>query len=341
MNAKVEQRDKTFHFHIPDSQGIVKEIALIQEDANRLLLQTEEESFDILLDSSSKRPYFEVQMEGKSDILAQRTLPIEGMNNFRDLGGYTVADGRHVKWGLLYRSDHLYNATQGGIAYLKRLDIHTIIDYRSQNERTKYPNPVIGEEVMTYCLDPDAHAAELAAQFASSKDAEDENLVNKIIEQKENGKLVNRYDIVMEQYGNFANKAECKEAFKKMLQICADPNAGAIVQHCRGGKDRTGFGSMLLLGVLGVSKKDLVDDYMITYDNRIKRNQVKMERYQRFTQDPVVLDYLYSLIDTKPAFIEASYDAIVNKYGSIQRYVEQGLGVSSQVIQTLKDLYLE
>lgn len=42
-----------------------------------------------------------------------------------------------------------------------------------------------------------------------------------------------------------------------MLQIVADPNAPAVVQHCRGGKDRTGFGSMLVLGTLGVKKRRL------------------------------------------------------------------------------------
>jgi protein-tyrosine phosphatase len=34
----------------------------------------------------------------------QRLLPLEGGRNFRDLGGYRAQDGRHVKWGLLFRS---------------------------------------------------------------------------------------------------------------------------------------------------------------------------------------------------------------------------------------------
>ncbi len=41
---------------------------------------------------------------------AHRLLNFEGIDNFRDLGGYPTADGRQVKWGVLYRA-----ATSGGV----------------------------------------------------------------------------------------------------------------------------------------------------------------------------------------------------------------------------------
>lgn len=287
------------------------------------------------------RPYFRIEIGSESFIIAERTLPVDGMNNFRDMGGYITKDGHRVKWGKLYRSDHIYNAKNAGIEYLKQLGIHTIIDYRSEDEQKKYPNPEIASDVRTYELDPSAHTAELAAQFTSTKANEDENLVNKIISQKENGALVNRYDMVMEQYHNFVYKEKSKKAFSQMLKIVANPNACAIVQHCRGGKDRTGFGSMLLLGVLGVEKKDIVIDYMLTHHNRIERNAVKMENYKKFTQDPIVLDYLYSLIDTKEEFIEASYDAIIKTYQSFENYAMKELEVTEEEIQRLRELYLD
>ena len=40
-----------------------------------------------------------------------RLLPLQGGNNFRDLGGYRAADGRSVRWGLLFRSGAMASLT--------------------------------------------------------------------------------------------------------------------------------------------------------------------------------------------------------------------------------------
>jgi len=145
-----------------------------EEQSGISLIKTDKSDFTVEINELDYRPYFLIKTDsGEKYIIAERTLPVDGMNNFRDMGGYKTADGKHVKWGKLYRSDHIYNATDNGIEYLKKLNINTIIDYRSDNEITKYPNEVINNEVKTYCLDPSAHAAELAAQFQSSKENED------------------------------------------------------------------------------------------------------------------------------------------------------------------------
>ena len=126
-----------------------------------------------------------------------------------------------------------------------------------------------------------------------------------------------------------------------MLHIAADPNAAAIVQHCRGGKDRTGFGAMLLLGLLGVERKHLIEDYMVTRENRLERNEYKMNIYRTFTSDETVLAYLLSFIDTKPDFIEASIDEIEKSYGSIEKYAIKELNVTENMINLMKQQYLE
>lgn len=340
---KVEQiQQNHFHFETPDTDKRQEiEVFLIEEEHTKFLLKTKQESFDIELKDLSNRPYFLIKTKEHQYVIAERTLPVAGMNNFRDMGGYETQSGKTVKWGKLYRSDHIHNATEKGVAYLKTLGIHTIIDYRSDVETQKYPNKQIGDQVKTYQVDPSAHAAELAAQFQSSKEDEDANLIHEIIEQKEKGTLVDHSDVVLTQYRTFVDKRESKEAFSKMLHIVADPKAPAVVQHCRGGKDRTGFGSMLVLGILGVKKEDLVQDYLLTAQNRIERNRTKMEGYKKLTSDPIVLDQLYSFIDTKPDFIEESIDTIVNRYGTIENYAKEGLNLTEQVIQQMKEMYLE
>ncbi|WP_152657543.1 tyrosine-protein phosphatase [Oceanobacillus sp. CFH 90083] len=347
MNKKYEVtqvKKNKFLFQKDDPKEQEVEVYLMKDAEDKqpvFLLKTSETSFSIELDPMDYRPYFLLKFADKAYTIGERTLPVAGMNNFRDMGGYEAENGKTVKWGMLYRSDHIYNATDAGVAYLKGLNIHTIIDYRSDDEIRKYPNKIIDEKIKTHQLDPVAHAAELAAQFTSSKQDEDINLINKIVEQKEKGTLVNQADVVLEQYRTFANKENSKQAFGEMLRLSADPDAPAVLQHCRGGKDRTGFGAVLILGVLGVKKEDLVKDYMLTEKNRQERNRVKMEGYKKLTDDQDVLDHLYSFIDTRSEFIATSIDTITQKYGSIEKYVMEELGVSREMIDTMKDMYLE
>ena len=44
-------------------------------------------------------------------------------------------------------------------------------------------------------------------------------------------------------------------------------NEGPYLVHCVEGKDRTGFVCMILEGLCGASYDEIIDDYMLTYDN--------------------------------------------------------------------------
>ena len=69
-----------------------------------------------------------------------RVLPLQGGRNFRDLGGYRTADGRHVKWGLLFRSGAMHGLTSADYAYLQRRNIKVVCDFRSTGERAAEPS---------------------------------------------------------------------------------------------------------------------------------------------------------------------------------------------------------
>ncbi|MGK0607202.1 tyrosine-protein phosphatase [Enterococcus gilvus] len=338
--------ENSYHFELVESM-IAKNVSVYLLDKADQDVSTGKKiaeglagNFDLSLEIN-QRPYFYIVADQFREKTAERTLPIEGMNNFRDMGGYTTKEGKKIQWGKLFRSDQIYNATENGLVYLRELNLKNIVDYRSNDEINKYPNKIISNEIKTYQLDPDAHTAELSAQFTATKENEDADLIKALEKQKKDGYLVNRYDIVIEQYRNFVEKKPSRQAFKKMLKLAASPSGFPMDQHCRGGKDRTGFGSMLLLGILGVPEAELVADYMLTHENRLVRNEVKMTGYRKLTNDPDILNYLYSLIETKPEFIEESIDLIQSKYGSIIEYSQNILGLTDHELTTMYDQYLE
>ena len=76
---------------------------------------------------------------------------------------------------------------------------------------------------------------------------------------------------------------------------------GPYLVHCNEGKDRTGFACMLLEALCGASYQEIVDDYMVTYDNYygITTTEQK-EKYDVIVSD--VLDpMIQSMLDDEDA----------------------------------------
>ena len=74
--------------------------------------------------------------------MRNRVVEFEGIRNFCDLGGYLTSDGRSVKWGIIYKSGTLHEATDEDLKRLSALGICTVIDLRSSEEVDKNPNHV-------------------------------------------------------------------------------------------------------------------------------------------------------------------------------------------------------
>lgn len=290
---------------------------------------------------AKKRIYFILQTKGGDPLLfGERTLPITGLNNFRDFGGYIGKNGKRIKWGVFYRSNHLHGLKPDAQAYIQNLGIKTIIDYRSDNEIKNSPNTDVGEK-QTLHLNASAQTAELAAQFAADPSNEDRALIESVIRDIPKELVNGRGEQVLEQYRNFVLSDKSKDSYSKMLRTMLNINNNPSIQHCRGGKDRTGYGVLLIQIMLGVSEADIIYDYLLTHANRLERNKIKMASYRKITDNQDVLDYLLSLIDTRESFILEIINTMKAVSGTPENYIKQQLGFTEQDFQTMQDLYLE
>ena len=68
-----------------------------------------------------------------------RLLPLEGVQNARDIGGYRTADGRTVKWDVIYRTAELSHLTAHDKALLEARGLRSIHDLRTTEERQAQP----------------------------------------------------------------------------------------------------------------------------------------------------------------------------------------------------------
>ena len=91
----------------------------------------------------SPRPYVHLLAgDGPFVIAAERRVPLAGAHNFRDLGGYRTTEGRVVRWGRLYRSDHLGDLTDGDLEAIDQLGVRLVVDYRGPHEQEATPSRI-------------------------------------------------------------------------------------------------------------------------------------------------------------------------------------------------------
>ena len=265
-----------------------------------------------------------------------RLIRLEGTFNFRDYGGYNAGDGKKVKKGSLYRSDDLSRLTIHDIDLLKKLGINTIIDFRNEFEKSKRPDKII-PGAKYYSLSPESEITSLASSELNT----DKKKIDRLLEEDRLGLLDNETDSLKESMLSFVNEKQSQEVYKNMLAILGKREGIVSIQHCRGGKDRTGFGTALVLLLLGVSENDVISDYMLTAKFNKDRNHKRMEEYRQYTNNPRVLQFLQNAMSTREEVIVATIEEMKRLSGGTLNYIQQFLDVSDISVEKFRSYYLE
>ena len=276
--------------------------------------------------------------EGKNYVISTRLVNLDGTDNFRDCGGYETIEGRRVKWGLLYRSDQLSSISERDVAFLKNMGLKTIVDYRSKSEASAAPNKEISD-ANTYSLDPYAKTAQLAA--GSIDDDVNKSILDLLKEHKfYPEKYGDPEENMYKQYKKFIYSDSSKKAYRELIKLILDEHNLPLVQHCRGGKDRTGFGVAIILLALGVREECVIYDYTLTTQYRVTKNKKQMNLYKKYTKDEQTLTLLSTLQQSKEIYMETAINEMKKTYGSIDSYLKDALGIDQDVKEKLKEIFL-
>jgi protein-tyrosine phosphatase len=172
-----------------------------------------------------------------------RHIPFEAVHNFRDIGGYRARDGAFVQRDLIYRADGLYRLSSTDMDIIRRINIRTVIDLRTENELQEHGT-----------FPQDDHPV----------DFHNVPLMDVVWEKSDLPDLDNDVDFLVWGYRDILKDAH--DRFAKAFDLVARHEAPPVVYHCAAGKDRTGLLTMLLLGALGVSRDDIVHDYALSVE---------------------------------------------------------------------------
>lgn len=263
--------------------------------------------------------------------MKQRYIDLEGTFNFRDVGGYQGFAGQTVKYGQLYRSDELSKLTAKDVEQLNNLGIKTIIDYRNEEERVDNEDVPIPGATLIY-LDPIANIAALASSEVGEKvDAYDLSTMTADLAKK----------LMTVQNIEFVKGQRSQEVFKTMLEMVIKLQNTPLVQHCRGGKDRTGYGIALILLLLGVSKEDVMADYLLTNFYKKEKNETSLQHIFEKTGNADLVQAMRYFKEANTSFLETALETIDTEFGGVEDYVRDVLQITDEQIETLRNLYLE
>jgi protein-tyrosine phosphatase len=243
-----------------------------------------------------------------------REIELDGVKNFRDLGGYATIHGT-VAWGQLFRSDGLNRLTDADLDVVDALGIRTVIDLRTSRELAdvgRFPVeklPVAFHHVSV--IDQTWHeegreVGDDAVAFLSSA------------------------------YRDMLRSGA--DRFAEALRLLALPQAGPVVFHCAAGKDRTGVLAALLLAALGVSDDDIVADYAMTRDGMIRLREWAQANQPELIAKMATAPTAWMAVE--PVAIQRLLGDLRAEFGSINEYLSS-IGVGEAIVKDLHSAFLE
>jgi protein tyrosine/serine phosphatase len=250
-------------------------------------------------------------------------LPLQGGINFRDQGGNVGKNGRKIKQGMLLRSGALDRLTDHDCRYLSQVPLTHIIDYRDADEVAVKPD-VLWQGVIYDNIPANPLTDDVNANFARLTD---EALAS-----------FNAVDFMTRLYNQlpFNNRA-----YRHLTQVMQHPNNGALVQHCAVGKDRTGIGSAIVLLALGADRNTVIEDYMLTETTLAPFRKEVLTQMTAQLHEQHGIDSLSYVMSAKESFIGTALNAIEQRYGNTDNWLEQEFGLTPDIRVKMQDKYLE
>ncbi len=245
------------------------------------------------------------------------TTPIlSSVSNFRDIAGVAVADGGsglaytttnggEMRTGVFYRSNALSGLSATDKATLSTLGITEDIDLRTPSEISGAPEAQNLPAGMAYVqVNIFGSAGPAIPSLTSSAAAEG-------------------YLIAMNQA--FVTDSAYRANFATVFADLAD-GTGPMMYNCSSGKDRTGWVSAILQSIAGMSSADIMANYLAT--NSYSAASIAAVA--------AISPAYGTILGVQQPDLQAGLDQIITSYGSLDNYLELGLGMSQAEIYVLR-----
>lgn len=258
-----------------------------------------------------------------------QSLGIASVPNLRDMGGYKTADGATVAKGLVYRSNQLYNISESDMLLLAELNLKNDFDLRTAAERNANPDELPAGVNNTWL--------DVMADLPSSGPANLNALLSDPL--KANTELGDgkAEEMFKTAYRHCISLPSALVAYRELFLALGDENQLPALFHCATGKDRTGWAAAALLTLMDVPMEAVKADYLRSNDYILPMYDTLI---QRFVADGGSPSIPLAILGVKEEYLDAAFDEMQTKYGSIENYFAEGLGITVEQQAAMRNLYL-
>jgi protein-tyrosine phosphatase len=236
------------------------------------------------------------------DTQPERLWALEGCCNFRDLGGHRTATGAVLRPCRLFRSDSLSCASLADRVRLRALGLATVIDLRS------------------------VHEIALSGRYQDTGVVSHHLPLGDLLAHETRWDAWADPSYVADRYFDLCMSAE--ESIAEAFAILTDPATYPVVIHCSMGKDRTGLLVALILRAMGVSVRDIVQEYELSRIGAARLVE-RLEVQMGADRDDLA-PYLPALLAADPDTMRQFLHRIHAEFGSVRKYLAS-LGIESAV----------
>jgi len=149
-------------------------------------------------------------------------------------------------------------------------------------------------------------------------------------------------DYLVAYYENAPFEPRHIDLYSRYFHALAEAE-GPVLIHCAAGKDRTGILAALTHHLLGVAYEDSVADYLLTNDPAHIERRIGL--YGDYVQTLRGIrpsdDFLRAALGVDVLYLETAFEAIKARYGSIDAYLEQALGVDAKLKARIEERLLD
>lgn len=238
-----------------------------------------------------------------------RILPITGGYNFRDLGRIKTKDDRMIKPNYLIRTDELSNLNNEDLELLCDLNIKSVVDFRTEQERS-----ISVDKIPTTCQN-EFHLDIMAGNM------------NTFMKKIQSGETDYK-SMLHGFYTDLIRSENAQYEYRQFFKILQNPDNCGVVYHCTAGKDRTGVATALILESLNVDESIIEHDYLLS-------NQFLTKKYEDYiSRNPTLVD----LFLVHSEYLHGAIETIKKHYYSVEDYLTDVLTVD---LDRMKAIYTE